>query len=403
MNRKITVSLAITIAIIAMTVTFSVTMILAMRLFDDTVSSVNEKESQYTKLSELDRYVRDNEFYNINDDTLNDMLASGYVLGTSDKYARYYTAKGYTDLLAAQSGKTMGIGVVAVNDTSSGYARVMQVYADTPASDLGITVGGYITRINDVDVKTYTTNDAIAAALRGEAGTVVTITYLSPDMTESTFEITRRSYVAGTVSDQMVDETVGYISLNDINDSTPADFSYGVNRLISNGAAALVVDLRGVNSTELESAISCVDVLVGEGDVAYAQYKDGSTKLLGTSDASKIDIPVVCLVNESTGNAAELFASAVRSMGEGKLVGVRTVGKAAVMSDPQRMSDGSAVTITVAQIVDADGETFEGTGLTPDNEVVLESDEYITVSSNASECDTQLRKALEVALNNISQ
>ena len=84
--------MAVTIAIIAMTVTFSVTMVLAMRLFDDTVSSVNEKESQYTKLSELDRYVRDNEFYAVNNDTLNDMLASGYVLGTGDKYARYYTA-----------------------------------------------------------------------------------------------------------------------------------------------------------------------------------------------------------------------------------------------------------------------------------------------------------------------
>ena len=120
MNRKISVSMAVTIAIIAMTVTFSVTMVLAMRLFDDTVSSVNEKESQYTKLSELDRYVRDNEFYAVNNDTLNDMLASGYVLGTGDKYARYYTAKGYADLLAMQSGKTMGIGVMAVNDPPSG-------------------------------------------------------------------------------------------------------------------------------------------------------------------------------------------------------------------------------------------------------------------------------------------
>ena len=74
--------------------------------------------------------MRDNEFYAVNNDTLNDMLASGYVLGTGDKYARYYTAKGYADLLAMQSGKTMGIGVIAVNDPSSGYARITQVYAE---------------------------------------------------------------------------------------------------------------------------------------------------------------------------------------------------------------------------------------------------------------------------------
>ena len=43
MNKKISVSLALTIAIIAMTVTFSVTMILARQIFDQTIPSVQEK------------------------------------------------------------------------------------------------------------------------------------------------------------------------------------------------------------------------------------------------------------------------------------------------------------------------------------------------------------------------
>ena len=47
MNRKISVGMAVTIVILAMTVTFSITMLIAMRLFDSTVSSVKEKESMY--------------------------------------------------------------------------------------------------------------------------------------------------------------------------------------------------------------------------------------------------------------------------------------------------------------------------------------------------------------------
>ena len=47
MNRKISVGMAVTIVILAMTVTFSITMLIAMRLFDSTVSSVKEKESLY--------------------------------------------------------------------------------------------------------------------------------------------------------------------------------------------------------------------------------------------------------------------------------------------------------------------------------------------------------------------
>ena len=63
MNKKISISLAITIAIIAMTVTFSVTMVLAGQHFNNTVSSVKEKENMYSKLAEIDKYVRDNAYY----------------------------------------------------------------------------------------------------------------------------------------------------------------------------------------------------------------------------------------------------------------------------------------------------------------------------------------------------
>ena len=38
-----------------MTVTLSITMLIAMRLFDSTVSSVKEKESMYNKVAEVDR------------------------------------------------------------------------------------------------------------------------------------------------------------------------------------------------------------------------------------------------------------------------------------------------------------------------------------------------------------
>ena len=55
MNRKISLGMAVTIVILAMTVTFSITMLIAMRLFDSTVNSVKEKESMYNKIAEVDR------------------------------------------------------------------------------------------------------------------------------------------------------------------------------------------------------------------------------------------------------------------------------------------------------------------------------------------------------------
>ena len=70
MNRKISVGMAVSIVILAMTVTFSITMLVAMRLFDSTVSSVKEKESMYNKIAEVDRYVRSNDYYTIDENPL---------------------------------------------------------------------------------------------------------------------------------------------------------------------------------------------------------------------------------------------------------------------------------------------------------------------------------------------
>ena len=76
MNRKISVGMAVSIVILAMTVTFSITMLVAMRLFDSTVSSVKEKESMYNKIAEVDRYVRSNDYYPIDETTLYDRLTA---------------------------------------------------------------------------------------------------------------------------------------------------------------------------------------------------------------------------------------------------------------------------------------------------------------------------------------
>ena len=79
MNRKISVGMTVTIVILAMTVTFSITMLMAMRLFDHTVTSVKEKESMYNKVAEVDRYVRANDYYDIDETVLYDRLTAGYL------------------------------------------------------------------------------------------------------------------------------------------------------------------------------------------------------------------------------------------------------------------------------------------------------------------------------------
>ncbi len=86
---------------------------------------------------------------------MNDRLAAGYMNGINDKYAVYYTAKEYSEKQSVEKGTLTGIGVAVVNDTSSGYARIIRLYDNSPAAEAGMQVGGFITAINDESTRNH--------------------------------------------------------------------------------------------------------------------------------------------------------------------------------------------------------------------------------------------------------
>ena len=396
MNRKISLGMAVTIVILAMTVTFSITMLIAMRLFDSTVNSVKEKESMYNKVAEVDRYVRSNDYYTIDETTLYDRLTAGYLLGTGDKYARYYTANAYTELMNIQSGKVMGIGVELCMD-QTGYAKVTKVYDGSPAQEAGIAVGDYITVIGDTDVKSLTGADAVQSRLQGEVGTTVSVTWLNSEAASRTADLTHSGYTSTTVDFQMLD-TVGYIKIRQFDGTTPSELDYAIRSLTSDGAQSLVFDLRDNGGGVLDDAVSCIDLIAPEGTVAYAEDKNGSRTVIGSSDGeTAIDLPMVCLVNGNTASAAELFAASLRNMCGARLAGTATMGKGTIQSSPQRLSDGSAVSITVAKLICGDGSCFDGTGLSVDVERALSAEETANFFDYTPETDPQIQRAVSAA------
>ena len=397
MNRKISVGMAVSIVILAMTVTFSITMLVAMRLFDSTVSSVKEKESMYNKIAEVDRYVRSNDYYQIDETTLYDRLTAGYLLGTGDKYARYYTASAYTDLMNAQNGTLLGIGVELAVD-QSGYAKVTKVYDESPAKEAGITVGCYITAVDGTDVKSLSGVDAIQTRLRGESGTSVNVIWLDSEATEHTVDLTHSGYSTTTVDFQMLQGNVGYIKIRQFDASTPSELDYAIRSLSANNALSLVFDLRDNGGGLLDDALSCIDLVAPEGTLAYAEDQNGTRTVLGSSTGdSYVSLPMVCLVNGNTASAAELFAATLRTMNGARLVGTTTMGKGTIQSSPQRLSDGSAVVITVAKLVCGDGSCFDGTGLTVDVECALSAEEATNFYDYTPQTDPQVQRAVSAA------
>lgn len=396
MNKKISVGLAITIAIIAMTVTFSITMILAMQLYDRTVTAVQEKATMYDKLAEIDNYVRAGAYYEINPETLSDTIASGYVLGTGDRYATYYTAKAYSELLDVQNGVLIGIGVEVVKD-NSGYAKIIKVYDGSPAAEMGMERGGYITAIEGADVKTLSTKEAVAARLRGQEGTSINLSYLSPLSEASDLTIPLSAYETPTVEYELLGNSCGYLKIRNFSSNTPSELDYAIRQAQSAGAVSLVFDLRDNPGGLLSAAVDCVDLLAPAGPVAFAEAKDGTRTELGASGASEVELPMVCIINGSTASSAELFALSLREFGKAQLIGAKTMGKGTIQAAPQKLSDGSAVVITVAKLLTGQFTSFDGAGIQPDIEVLLTADEEQTYYDLTLDRDPQVQRALELA------
>lgn len=398
MSKKISLGVAATIAIIAMAVTFSLTMVVSMKMFNTTVSSVKNKERQYNKLSEIDRFVRAGEYFTIDEDTLNDRLAAGYMNGINDKYAVYYTAKEYSEKQSVEKGTLTGIGVAVVNDTSSGYARIIRLYDNSPAAEAGMQVGGFITAINDESTRNITSTAHLTSKLLGEEGTTTTITYLTPDRQEQQLNLVHSNYKTPSIyTHQMVADTCGYIRIDAFTSGTASEFKAAVDELLQQGANSLVFDLRDNTGENLNAALVAADYCVPSGEIAKQQDRDGNVTVLRMSDETEINVPIVCLVNGSTAGSAELFANALRKMAGATLVGTQTAGKGVVMSDAQSFSDGSAAYITVGLLLDNEDQTWNEEGLRPDIDAALSVDEQNAYYDYTLDTDPQISKAVNAA------
>lgn len=398
MGKKITLGTAITLIIIAVAITVSLTMVLALRNFNEKVSGITERENMFAKFTEIDNYVRQNRS-DIDEETLMDGVAKGYLSGINDPYALYMSAETYSAYVAASSQTVAGVGITASMD-SDGYMLVGKVYDGSTAASAGILPGDLIIKVDDINLSadTYAESEAL---LIGEAGTKVTLK-VRRDGEDTEMEITRRVLTPTNVTAVPFDNYY-YIRVDDFTESTPDQFSKAVEKAISAGAQYLVFDVRSVNSGLVSSAATVLDRLVGSGDMLYVEYNDGSKETLYTSNSRETDIPMVVLVNESTAGAAEFFAAGLRDFGKAKIVGMQTAGIGSLQKI-YKLDDGSAIQLTIGKYYLANSKTaWEGSGVVPDHMVSLDyTPDFSNLSAIDPGFDAQFAKAIEVASASIS-
>ena len=390
MNKKISLGACVALMAIIATITLSITYVLSMNAFNDRVHNVYERQRMYEKLSEVDQKVRQNFLGAIDDKSLNDALADGYMKGSGDRYGSYLSAEKYKSTLSDLEGRTVGIGAT-IRQNADESILVIGVNPGSPAATAGLMVGDVITALDKKSIEAMTFEE-IYETMQGAAGSKISLVVKREDA-DKTFDIIRKEYEIISVEHRVIKQNVGYVKITEFNDNTTKQFTDAVRDLQNKEVIGIVFDLRDNPGGTLESVANMLNLLLPAGNIVSSTDKDGKTTVLYTSDPLTVKLPMSVIMNGDTASAAELFAAALKDYRMATLVGTTSRGKG-TMQKMFPLTDGSVLNITVAKFNPPSSENFDEVGLTPDIENTLTEEQIYDFHKLTEDTDPQLLAAV---------
>ncbi len=359
---------------------------LLMEFHDLTLVSKSDYEKaaelvkKYDKLYTIQETVDESFLWDVDTDDHMDQLYKTAVESVGDKYSYYMTAEEYKEWANLVTGTFTGVGIAFSQDTDGSYV-VNRVMEGGPAELAGMKAGDVILK---VDGKTYDDSNEMAAAIRGEEGSSVELTYERKGH-KKTVSLVRAEVKELSVYASMLDDEYGYMQITSFEEETAKQFETELKNLEHKGAKGLVIDLRNNPGGMMDQSIDIADMLLPEAMITYTEDKNGEKETYN-SDEHCTKLKYVVLVNENSASAAEIVAAAIKDNEGGALVGETTFGKGIIQGTID-LQDGSAMSLTIMQYFSPKGDEIHENGVEPDYKVSL---------PEAAKTDKQLEKALEL-------
>lgn len=394
--KKISVKSTALISGAAVLLTFSVTSFWAFQICNDSVATLRKKAKSIEEIYTVDKFIDENYYGSYDEEEIVDQALKGMVNALDDKYSAYMTPDEYEQNLIDAKGSITGIGIT-VNKDDNNEIKIVEISEQSPAGKAGLKVNDIITAVDGKYVNEMEYTDAVNL-VRGEAGTKVSITVKRGNK-EISYNMIREEITTETVTSRMLENNIAYIRITGFKENTSYQFNIELKKCLENNASSIIFDLRNNGGGLVSACSDCLDPLLPEGDIAIAEFKDGSTEVICKSDEIELNLPMAVLVNEYSASAAELFAAALRDFEKAVLVGQNTFGKG-IMQNTYNLDNGGGLKLTVAKYRTVKSDCYHGVGLKPDYEVAL-PDKYADSKNNDIPYneDTQLLKAIEVLKN----
>lgn len=314
----------------------------------------------------------------------------GMIEALGDPYSTYYSQEELEDLQNKTQGIYYGIGARVGIDADTQLPRIASVIEGTPAQEAGLMAGDLLYEVDGTSVQGMDLNSAVAL-VKGDEGTIVHLTVIregEADYLE--FDVERRKLENETVTCEMLEDGIGYIQIQEFDDVTVDQFEEALTACRSEGMQGLVLDLRGNPGGNLSTVCEIARMMLPEGLIVYTEDKNGEREEYTCDGTRQLEMPLVVLVDANSASASEILAGAIKDYGIGTLVGTTTFGKG-IVQRIMKLSDGSAVKLTVSKYYTPKGNNIHEIGISPDVEVPFESEPYLEDGT-----DNQLNRAVEV-------
>ncbi len=388
----------------------------------DNFTPQDNPTTNFEELSLLDQLFRTYSLFDIDEDKLMDAVLKGYIEGTGDKYAEYFTAEEYEKFTSENQGESVGVGISVIQNAESECIEIINVVPDSPAIEAGVQPGDLIVYIGIGDNRKSVAEVGYTNALDlllGEVGTMAEFTVLR-DGEYIEFSIKRQKITSVSVMGHICTiqgyEKVGIVKITEFNLTTPAQFEASIEELLAAGCDKFVFDVRYNPGGDLNSIKAVLAFFLNDGDtVIRVADKKGTTAIqkieptkyagayadcsIDKKDIGKYrDLDFAVLTNGSTASAAELFTSALKDYKLSLTVGTTTYGKGTMQTTYplKQFGYGGALKLTTRYYFPPISDSYEGKGITPDIEVELdEALKNTNIYKITDDEDNQLRRAIE--------
>ncbi|HEY5087382.1 MAG TPA: S41 family peptidase, partial [Gemmatimonadaceae bacterium] len=195
--------------------------------------------------------------------SLYEKAATGLVKELNDPYSVLFTQKEFDQFSQQTGGKYGGIGMEIA--PTNGFVTVQRVFPHTPASAGGVMEGDRILQVDTANAHGWTTTQ-VSDRLKGDPGTTVSVKFGRTGVNESIpIKFTRAIVHIPAVPFTLVFGNVGYIPLQQFNETATQEVDDAITAVTKAGATRLVFDMRGNPGGFLDQAISTSNLFLPQG------------------------------------------------------------------------------------------------------------------------------------------